>query len=118
MTQDELKQSVAQAALKYAQEGVIGVVCPILARPVVDELNRRNLIGAEHVVLPLREVGRDFLRYVNVRGEQRELESLTAVVITHLSRLRVEHDARTLSTERAVFAESDNLFHRRNAFQP
>src|SRR5438045_5999246 len=25
MTQDELKQSVAQAALKYAQEGVIGV---------------------------------------------------------------------------------------------
>src|SRR5437762_13489148 len=25
MTQDELKQSVAQAALKYAQEGIIGV---------------------------------------------------------------------------------------------
>ena len=38
MTQDELKQAVAQAALKYAQEGIIGVGCGSTVNFFIDAL--------------------------------------------------------------------------------
>ena len=77
MTQDELKQAVAQAALKYSQEGIIGVGSGSTVNFFIDALAtvKGRIDGADSVMVTrqegitsLHEPGKFILAIVSVTG--------------------------------------------------